>query len=410
MDQRYDESEFWSTGERPTLSLPVIRRAHREGRAGLPGDPTPRAHYRVSPSHPTAAQFRRRRTGAVAGILAIALIGVVSVSGGDSGNGAAINPLAPGAPVGASSTSSTEATTESTDAAVDEPASQQADVAAQVVAPRAAAKTAARKTVAPSTTRKTTARKTVAKKSVAKVIVPTKRTTTTTDAPTTRRSTTTTAERRPSAARPTLAPRPSCRYASYRVRRGDSWIAIARKVTTNLNALLRVNGATARTPLFAGMTVCLPAKARPGSTTTTTAPGKSTTTTVTPKPTTSTTKPRPTTTAPKPTTTTTQPKPTTTVPRQNTYTRAEVQQIIREVWPDDQEDKAIAIAWRESNWVPTVRNYCCIGLFQIYWNVHKSWLIPLGVKSSDMLFDPRINATAALALYQRAGGWAPWNL
>ena len=30
MDQRYDESEFWSTGERPTLSLPVIRRAHRE--------------------------------------------------------------------------------------------------------------------------------------------------------------------------------------------------------------------------------------------------------------------------------------------------------------------------------------------------------------------------------------------
>ena len=88
----------------------------------------------------------------------------------------------------------------------------------------------------------------------------------------------------------------------------------------------------------------------------------------------------------------------------------EVQQIIREVWPDDQEDKAIAIAWRESNWVPTVRNYCCIGLFQIYWNVHKSWLIPLGVKSSDMLFDPRINATAALALYQRAGGWAPWNL
>jgi len=85
-------------------------------------------------------------------------------------------------------------------------------------------------------------------------------------------------------------------------------------------------------------------------------------------------------------------------------------QIIREVWPDELEDEAIRIATRESNLIPTVRNFCCFGLFQVYYSVHKGWLSAMGVTSAEMLYDPRVNARAAYALYQRAGGWGPWKL
>ena len=89
---------------------------------------------------------------------------------------------------------------------------------------------------------------------------------------------------------------------------------------------------------------------------------------------------------------------------------AEAQQIIRDVWPDELEDKALEIAWRESNYIPTAYNgWCCYGLFQIYWSVHVSWLDDYGIYSSTDLFDARKNATAAYALYQRAGGWGPWG-
>lgn len=245
----------------------------------------------------------------------------------------------------------------------------------------------------------------------------------------------------------------SCR-ARYTIRAGDYWLSIARRARVTLNQMLAANRATARTSLYPGMRVCLPANAtlplRPAAAvakrvtkvtkpvtkpvTKTTKPVTKVTkpVTKTTKPVTKTTKPKVTkpvtrvtkpvtrttrprvtpTTRPRPRpTATTKPKPPTTVPRQKTYTRDEVIQIIREVWPDDQEEKAIAIAWRESNWTPRVRNYCCYGLFQIYWSVHSSWLKPLGVGSAEMLYDPRINATAALALYQRSGNsWAPWNL
>ena len=88
---------------------------------------------------------------------------------------------------------------------------------------------------------------------------------------------------------------------------------------------------------------------------------------------------------------------------------AAVKQIIRNVWPDELEEKALAIAWRESNYVATAKNYCCLGLFQIYYSVHKSWLSAMGVTSANQLFDAETNARAAYALYQRAGGWGPWG-
>ena len=90
------------------------------------------------------------------------------------------------------------------------------------------------------------------------------------------------------------------------------------------------------------------------------------------------------------------------------YSAAEVETIIREVWPDDLEDEAVRIARRESNLQPTARNACCYGLFQIYWSVHKGWLAQMGITSAEQLFDPAVAAKAGLALYQRSGGWGPW--
>jgi len=87
----------------------------------------------------------------------------------------------------------------------------------------------------------------------------------------------------------------------------------------------------------------------------------------------------------------------------------DVECIIRDVWPDQLEDRALRIAWRESRFVPTARNACCYGLFQIYFTVHRAWLADYGVTSPADLYDPRTNATVAYALYQKAG-WAPWAL
>ena len=88
---------------------------------------------------------------------------------------------------------------------------------------------------------------------------------------------------------------------------------------------------------------------------------------------------------------------------------AEAVAIIRAVWPDDLEERAIEIAWRESNHRSNVNNYCCYGLFQIHWEAHRSWLTASGVTSASQLYDPTVNAVAAYTLYQRAGGFGPWG-
>lgn len=98
-----------------------------------------------------------------------------------------------------------------------------------------------------------------------------------------------------------------------------------------------------------------------------------------------------------------------------------VQDIIRNVWPDELEDRAVAIATRESNLQPEVinANRNATGLFQIMWTVHRGWLCPqLGICNQQQLQDANLNATAAYALYQRADdangpngdGWGPWAL
>jgi hypothetical protein len=184
---------------------------------------------------------------------------------------------------------------------------------------------------------------------------------------------------------------PAC-PATYLAGAGDSWYRIADAADVTPNALLGENRATVDTVILPGDEICLPAGA--------TMPTQPTTTTVEP-----TTTQDPTTTAPATT------APATTQPRSTTPpTSSEVQQIIRDVFPDELEERALEIAWRESGYIPTAYNgWCCHGLFQIYWSVHVSWLDEYGIYSSADLLDARKNATAAYALYQRAGGWGPWG-
>ena len=147
---------------------------------------------------------------------------------------------------------------------------------------------------------------------------------------------------------------------NYTVRRGDSWWSIAENANVSLKQLLRLNGAKPSTTIKPKDTICLPEPP----------------------------------------------------PEAKTYSQAEIIAIIREVWPDDLEDRAIFIARRESKLNPNVigiPNNCCYGLFQIYYKWHKSWLPKVGVTHPRQLLDPRLNALAALEIYRRNNGWGPWE-
>lgn len=163
----------------------------------------------------------------------------------------------------------------------------------------------------------------------------------------------------------------------YLVVNGDSWTGIADKVGVTTRDLLIANNTSSGSLLLPGETICLPHDA---TTPTTVAPGRVSVNTTAPY-----------------------------VPPNMNYSRAEIEQMIRDIWPDSLEEQAIAIAVRESNLNPWAKNYCCYGLFQIYWEVHKSWLPSIGVTHAEMLFDARLNIQAALVVYQRAGSWRPWG-
>jgi len=143
----------------------------------------------------------------------------------------------------------------------------------------------------------------------------------------------------------------------------DSWSRIAARFNVSLDALLKMNSATADSAIFIGDSLCVSTQ------------------------------------------------PVLTPPTQ-TYSRRQVVAIIREVWPDELEETALFVARRESNLVPSVvggKNNCCLGLFQMYWSVHQSWLTKSGVTEPSQLLDPRVNTQAALALYRRNGNsWRPW--
>ena len=196
----------------------------------------------------------------------------------------------------------------------------------------------------------------------------------------------------------------------YDVVAGDFWIRLAKESGTPLADLLEVNDATLDTALFPGVSICLPAGADIPAPPTTATPA----TTIAPVSTNSRPAAAPPTTSPpvtakKPAPTKTATPPPAPPPPASSASPAEVQAIIRAVWPDELENRAIDIAQRESNFIPTAKNFCCYGVFQMYWSVHKGWLAGLGITSAEQLYDPTLNARAALALYERAGGWGPWG-
>jgi hypothetical protein len=193
---------------------------------------------------------------------------------------------------------------------------------------------------------------------------------------------------------------PDCSL-KYEAGQGDSWYRIADAAGVTPGALMDQNLAGVETPIFPGDEICLPAGATiPAQpVVTTAAPATSAPTTTTAPPTTV-----------KATTTTTVKPTTTTAPPPPPASAGDVQALIREIWPDELEDKALAIAWRESNYKATAFNgSCCYGVFQINWAAHKSWLASLGITSSNDLLNARKNITVAYAIYQRAGGWGPWG-
>ncbi|MEK7292705.1 MAG: LysM peptidoglycan-binding domain-containing protein [Actinomycetota bacterium] len=148
---------------------------------------------------------------------------------------------------------------------------------------------------------------------------------------------------------------------TYTAERGDSWWSIAVKSNISLKQILTLNKATMKTIILIGDDICVPVTDQKVAS-----------------------------------------------PVVATYARKEVEQIIRDVWPDDLENRAIAIAQRESNLAPRAANRCCYGLFQIYYRWHKNWLPSVGVTSAKQLLNPKLNALAAYKLYQR-NGWGPWE-
>jgi LysM repeat protein len=209
-----------------------------------------------------------------------------------------------------------------------------------------------------------------------------------------------------------VATAPAC-AGRYEVAAGDYWIRLADAAGVALSELLTVNDASVDTVLVPGATICLPAGAATPSppppptaapAATTPAPSNTTRSTTSPSSTASSTPPA------TVTTTTVAPAPTTTAPaRPAAVPTSQAVQIIRDAWPDELEERAIEIAWRESNHRSNVNNWCCYGLFQIHWNAHKSWLGTVGITSVSQLYDPVLNANAAYALYQRSGGFGPWG-
>jgi hypothetical protein len=149
----------------------------------------------------------------------------------------------------------------------------------------------------------------------------------------------------------------------------DSWNRIASKVNVPMSLLLKVNKANTQSLLLIGDVICLPKSA----------------TTI---------------------------DPSTTLklkPPAKRYTVKQSAAIIREIWPDNLEDRAVAIAKRESKLNAASYNGCCVGLFQIHWLAHRSWLKNIGVTSASQLLDARVNAKAGYAIYKRSNGWAAWN-
>lgn len=108
---------------------------------------------------------------------------------------------------------------------------------------------------------------------------------------------------------------------------------------------------------------------------------------------------------------TTLPSTTTTIATTTTTVAAVVVEdpvaIVREVWPDDTEDQALAVFRCESHLNPDALGKLGErGIAQIH-PVHRDMVRRMGF-SWDQMFDARDNVTVALDIFE-AQGWGPWS-
>ena len=156
---------------------------------------------------------------------------------------------------------------------------------------------------------------------------------------------------------------------TYLVKRGDSWSRIAGRVKVSMKDVLTANSTTMSSMLLIGDVICLPKNA---------------------------------------VITDTQ-KSLTLPPPKRIYSPAKSKEIIREIFPAKLVKRALEIVARESNTNAAGYNFCCVGLFQINFSAHRSWLAAMGVTRPEQLLDAYVNVRAAYKLYQRSGSWAAWN-
>ena len=156
---------------------------------------------------------------------------------------------------------------------------------------------------------------------------------------------------------------------TYVVKRGDSWSRIAGRVKVGMKDVLTANSTTMSSMLLIGDVICLPKNAVIADSQ----------------------------------------KSLILPPPKRIYSPAKSKEIIREIFPAKLVKRALEIVERESNTNAAGYNFCCIGLFQINYSAHKSWLAAMGVTRPEQLLDAYVNVRAAYKLYQRSGSWAAWN-
>jgi LysM repeat protein len=160
---------------------------------------------------------------------------------------------------------------------------------------------------------------------------------------------------------------------SYKVVKNDSWSRISTKVKVPMRDLLKMNKATTKSYLLIGDVICLPKTAVIKE----------------------------------------DAKPASKVLRLKEpvkrFSKAKSANIIREVFPQKLHARALAIVKRESKFDAAAYNWCCVGLFQLNWWSHRTWLAGMGITSAQDLLDANTNARAALALYKRSNGWGAWG-
>ena len=146
---------------------------------------------------------------------------------------------------------------------------------------------------------------------------------------------------------------PEC-AGTYTVVAGDYWIRFVDSSGATLDEWLAANDAAPDTELHVGDELCIPAGAQ--------APTAAVAETAPPEPVTPATEAAPAPTAPPETSPPpppppAPPPPVDTAPPGRVATTDEVQALIREIWPDDIEERALQIAYNEAKWRPDLHNW-----------------------------------------------------